>query len=555
MKWLYNMKIGRKLITAFIMVALIAAIVGTLGVYQLKTVTASYSALYNDYGVSLSYLSNMMDSFLRTRMGVRDMILDLNDASKLKYAEQIKGYEKDLEANIALYDKTNKSSENKEMFNKFKTAWTEYKSVRDRVMVLALNHQEGPALVLTRSDEVATISRNADQAISNLVDSNIKTGGKISEDLNDSATRTSFLMVAVALLAVVIATVLGLFISRIISKPVIKLVGVAEKIADGNLDADIEATSGDEIGMLQLAFQKMLNNTNDVMHNINDASSQVASGAKQVSGASITLAQGATEQASTVEQLSASIEEISSQTRLNADNANQANTLAKKAQTAAINGNEQMKNMLKSMSEIDNASSDISRIIKVIDDIAFQTNILALNAAVEAARAGEHGRGFAVVAEEVRNLASRSAEAAKQTTTLIEGSIKKVEDGTKIANETATALNVIVNEIESAAMLISNITVASNEQASGISQVAQGLNQVSQVVQSNSATSEESAAASEELSGQAALLKEQVNRFKLGVVNKAMNSNVPMTYEEKGEKTEKREKAKIVLTDGDYGKY
>jgi methyl-accepting chemotaxis protein len=259
----------------------------------------------------------------------------------------------------------------------------------------------------------------------------------------------------------------------------------------------------------------MIEKNNELLGNINAAAEQVAAGAKQISDSSVQLSQGSTEQASTVQQLTSSLEEVSTQTKQNAKNANEANTLAEAVRDNAQQGSGQMSDMLKAMEEINNSSSDISRIIKVIDEIAFQTNILALNAAVEAARAGQHGKGFAVVAEEVRNLAARSANAAKETTELIEGSIKRTENGTRIAKETSESLNKIVEGVEKAAALVNNIDIASNEQAAAIEQINQGIIQVSQVIQANSATSEESAAASEELSTQAELLRDSVHKFKL----------------------------------------
>ncbi|HMB16374.1 MAG TPA: methyl-accepting chemotaxis protein, partial [Pelovirga sp.] len=288
---------------------------------------------------------------------------------------------------------------------------------------------------------------------------------------------------------------------------------VAEQIADGNLNVEVQLAS--EKDQLGLALQTMVINLNDILGQIQVAGEQIASGSGQVADSSQALSQGATESAASLEEISASLNQLSSQTGTNAENANTANQLSAEARNAAQQGSQKMQEMVAAMTEINEAGQSISKIIKVIDEIAFQTNLLALNAAVEAARAGQHGKGFAVVAEEVRNLAARSAKAAAETSELIEGSVQKTANGTTIADQTAEALQSIVNGIGKVTDLVAEIAAASSEQAQGVSQINQGITQIDQVTQQNTASAEESAAASEELSGQAAQMREMLMRFTL----------------------------------------
>lgn len=295
---------------------------------------------------------------------------------------------------------------------------------------------------------------------------------------------------------------------------------VLTQMSEGNLaveQSDIEY-KGDFLP-LQTALRQILQSLNSTLAQINTASDEVSSGADQVSDGAQTLSQGATEQASSIEELSASISEISTKLNESAANAESANEVANHATIAVAKGNEEMQSLAIAINEINQKSMEIGKIIKTIEDIAFQTNILALNAAVEAARAGAAGKGFAVVADEVRNLASKSSEAAKSTTVLIEESIKAVQNGTRLANETAKHLDGIVEGANETTVLIGRLTKASLEQAKAIEQINIGIDHISAVVQNNSATSEESAAASEELSGQADLLKSLVKKFQLLDVN------------------------------------
>ena len=610
MKWFNDLKIAIKLLSGFIIVAIIAGIVGVFGITRIIEINDNDTLLYEQNTKPIGNLAEISTQYQRTRVNVRDVILDT--ANSKKYADKIASYYTDISNYMLEYEKRISSKEEKTEFDNLQTLIEKVKPLNEEVINLTLSGQSEQAKKIL-NEQIAPIGTQITEQIDKLLDSNIESAANIANDNDNKAQSTTAIMTVIVAFSVILSILLGLFISSTISKPIKKLalgadrlalgdinisstihqkdeIGslaasmhrmvdtirgqalAAERIADGDLTVEVAIKSEDDLLGKKLA--QMVKSNNEVLSNIASAAEQVAAGSKQISDSSIALSEGATEQASSVEELTASLEEISSQTKLNAENANQANKLAENAKMNAIQGNSQMQDMLKAMEEINESSANISKIIKVIDDIAFQTNMLALNAAVEAARAGQHGKGFAVVAEEVKNLAARSSNAAKETTEMIEGSIKKSEGGTKIAKDTAEALNSIVDEIEKVASIVNDIAIASNEQATGIEQVNQGIMQVSQVVQTNSATSEESAAASEELSGQAALLQETVNKFKLKKNIKiyekfgGINPDVLKMLESMSEKNNvdlnkieytgnraKTPKSKIALSDSEFGKY
>ena len=358
----------------------------------------------------------------------------------------------------------------------------------------------------------------------------------------------------------------GVFFSFVIIRgirlPVLEIQDAASQMARGELNIEISYTSRDELGMLSdqvrelirklrtiiddenrllaqmaagdftvdtaceaeytggfrpllVSFREIASQLNHTMLQISQSSVQVAGSSDQVSSGAQALSQGAAEQASSIEELAASINEVSERVRQNAEHALQASQMADRVGSEMNTSNQKMQEMIQAMNDISRCSDEVGKIIKTIEDIAFQTNILALNAAVEAARAGAAGKGFAVVADEVRNLADKSAEASGSTATLIENILKAVANGTQIADETATALLQTVGGVKEVTGIVSRISDASNNQAEAIAQITAGIEQISGVVQTNSATAQESAAASEELSGQSQLMKELVGRFRL----------------------------------------
>lgn len=552
-----NLKVRSKLLLAFGIVMglyIIAVIAASIG---LKSVSGG---LKDFYSVPYPMVENAMEAQISTKQIRLNVFRSCSAADKARVQELQADIDASAEKLATAMEKLNECYKgDAAKLSAANDAYAAISGPRTEAMDAIQAGDLETALRLIEGD-YAEACDNMQNALQDIID----TAQTMSTEYYDSGMFTTkicyIILYVLAAVSLVLTIILVLAITKGLTRPITEIEKAVKSMAKGDMSSEVTYKSNDELGMLaeNLRFvlttlssyighicarmnslatgdltvemdmdylgefeaikssgNKIIDALNDTLGQLHTASDQVASGSDQVSSGAQALSQGATEQASSVQELAATINELSEKVTQTAKNAHNINGMIGEASAGVSTSNEKMEAMMRAMEKINESSSEIEKIIKTIDDIAFQTNILALNAAVEAARAGEAGKGFAVVADEVRNLASKSAEAAKNTTTLIDNSLSAVSEGTQIAEDTRNSLLQVVNVAGKIADSMSKITEAADMQAEGIQQITLGIDQISSVVQTNSATAEQSAAASQELFSQSSLLKGLVGRFKL----------------------------------------
>jgi len=574
MMWFKNLRVRSKLLISFILIIFLAICTGVFIILSMRNVNESYSEAMDLTGMRISHIFAAKDHFSKSRLMLRDVYYPDNVTEDLKriysqFDEELNYLKHELSMlhEIAAPAVREKVEMILPLVDMYRHDAEEAIAILLAVEDFSYDSSEHHEALINVENKIHSMNVSYADSMTETIDSLPDMAINALQNLADSNSEFANRVILIAIGAFIIVALLSfsiaIWVSGLTSKPLIPLAAfmnkagttgdisltpadaevigkyaqikdeigeaisgaaafvshvteiskILETVAEGDLTVDVASLSEDDV--MANSIKHMVDSLSSMFTEIRSTTDQVASGSRQVSNGAQSLAQGSTQQAASVEELSGAIADISQKTKDNVLTAEKTSILSNKIKESAEKGSRQMDDMISAVKDINEASQSISQIIKTIDDIAFQTNILALNAAVEAARAGQHGKGFAVVAEEVRNLAAKSAEAAKETGDMIQNSMDKAEFGSSIADETAVSLTEIVSGINETSVFIDEITKASEEQANGISQINIGIDQVAQVVQQNSATAEESAAASEEMSSQATALEELLSLFKV----------------------------------------
>ena len=565
-----NMKIKSKLILGFLFVAAWAIIVGSFGIYGMRSI-ASGTQLVNTISNQDLMLSRLLVNIESQSVACRDLILravmDLDNDIMVSssHLEDLHNEHLDIMRELGSSDIIELANA-RSQYNEIVRCYDEYIAMFARDTA---NPSRDEKVILASLENLNVVMHNATNAIEQLQASALRASNDIKEDKALAAQRTSLVLVIIVVVAVISSVILGLYMARLVGSPITKLVDAAKSIAQGDVNIKLDVNSTDEIGVLAEVFRemavgfkqqvdaintmadgdysidvkpisdvdavgkalaRMLESNNAMISDIRTAALQVATGAQQIAQGAQDLAAGSSQQAATIDDFSTSLHNVQGNSAANAKLSNEAIAATEdvgRLMTASI---EAMGEMTQAMLAIDESSQNITKVIKVIDEIAFQTNILALNAAVEAARAGQHGKGFAVVADEVRNLASKSAAAAKETAVLIEGSSQRVAEGAKIVERTNESIQAVSQISGKSSRRMLKINEASLQQSDAISEISLSISQLSDVVQANSSTAQQSAASAQEMSAQSALLNQIVSRFKLRDQSPDFDYNMSRQY-------------------------
>lgn len=554
-----NMSIKKKLLSSFILISLIGGLASVMSLLLLHKTTKDYNYALEHYGFSQGDIGKLCIEIQTSNTLVRDLML-LKDYNSLKASEnKLNQSLLAIDGQLSIVEKTISTNEEKTIFTSITQNLSNYQNIRSRVLLFGIAERIDEGVEILNS-EGSSLMDSITSDTNKLLQLKIDTCNTLAQKLNILKILT-ITVISISMIVLFILT--SMFAKRIvksISEPLDKIGQVADEIANGNLDVSLDSNSYSEINKLTQSFSNMLSQLKDYINeistilgsvsngnlsittsnnykgsfveikysldeiikslvvmfgNIKETSYNVTAGAELLSSSSKSLAEGANYQSNSIHQLLSSIDEINKKVQNTATNANDTASITKSLIHDIKNSEEKMQEMLLAINEIEKSSKDINNIISVIDEIADQTNLLALNASIEAARAGEAGRGFAVVADEVSNLSVQSAYAVNQTTSLINESIKSVNNGRELADKTTTALLKVIEHVKDASNSINNIVLETNNQAKSIEEIKEHIVSISDVVQSNTATAEENAAASEELNSQSENLDQILLRFNL----------------------------------------
>ena len=513
MQWFANLRLKPKLILSFAIVMAFSAIMGLLAERRLTGLNDATHDIADNWMPSTRLVSDMNARMGQFRVAELQHVLSTDEAFMQRYEGVMNETLKIIDDSKAQYAKLINSPEEKAQWEAFKQQWDAYLVEHAKVLQLSRQNLNDEARNLA-SREAQQRFQQASATLEAIVKINVK-GGDASRDSAQATYETArWAIVASVIIIVALGMAVALYISRLIAAPVQDTVNVLKAVADGDLTGTVRHDRHDEIGEMQQALAQMMDSLSTMVQQVRMGADSVATASTQIAQGNTDLSGRTEEQASSLEETAAAVEEMAGTVRTNADNAQQANQLASAASSVAARGGDVVNQVVQTMNGIQSSSQKISDIIGVIDGIAFQTNILALNAAVEAARAGEQGRGFAVVAGEVRSLAQRSAQAAREIKTLINDSVEKVNSGSDLVGTAGVTMNDVVMQVRKVTDLVGEIAHASTEQSQGIGQINQAVTQLDQMTQQNAALVEESMAAAESLRQQAQRLTEAVGVFK-----------------------------------------